>query len=286
MTVARDFRFGVTMMVAESRSRWREKCRRAEELGFDVIGVSDHLGTRRPAPFPALLAAAEATERVRLTTFVLNAAFYTPALLARDAVTLDLCTDGRVELGLGAGYVKAEFDAAGIPFRTGGQRVAHLAEVVTGLRSAFTGTPPRILLAGWGDRLLRLAAEQADIVALPGASAVHDGGRLRLAGPGELDARIAYVRGLLGARAATVEFNSMIQRVAGPGERSGLLDRYARIFDPELVAAPEEMPTLLLGTPREMAARVRERADRYGFTYFTVLEDAMETFAPVLELLR
>ncbi|WP_425296721.1 LLM class flavin-dependent oxidoreductase [Nocardia abscessus] len=95
MTAQRPFRFGVNMVVPEFRSNWIEKCRRAEELGFDVIGVADHLGL--PAPFPAMILAAEATERVRLNTFVLNTAFYNPVLLARDVAGADQFTDGRVE---------------------------------------------------------------------------------------------------------------------------------------------------------------------------------------------
>mgnify|MGYP002654094217 CR=1 FL=1 len=103
--------------------------------GFDVIGVPDHLGML--APFPAMMLAAEATERVRLNTFVLNAPFYSPALLARDLATVDQLSGGRLEIGLGAGYVKAEFDAAGIPFGRPGQRVDHLEEVVDHLHIAF-----------------------------------------------------------------------------------------------------------------------------------------------------
>ena len=87
--MVQDFRFGVALGAATSRASWVERCRRAEELGFDVIGVPDHLGML--APFPAMMLAAEATERVRLNTFVLNAPFYSPALLARDAAT-----DGKV----------------------------------------------------------------------------------------------------------------------------------------------------------------------------------------------
>ncbi|WP_288048082.1 LLM class flavin-dependent oxidoreductase, partial [Nocardia sp.] len=90
MTAQRGFRFGVNMVVPKSRAAWVEKCRRAEELGYDVIGIADHLGV--PAPFPAMILAAEATQRVRLNTFVLNTPFYNPTLLARDVATADLFT--------------------------------------------------------------------------------------------------------------------------------------------------------------------------------------------------
>ncbi len=82
------------------------------------------------APFPAVVAAAEATERPRVGTFVLNAGFWNPALLAREVATVDALTGGRLELGLGTGYVKAEHDAAGLPWGAPGERVDHLRRTV------------------------------------------------------------------------------------------------------------------------------------------------------------
>ncbi|WP_141810905.1 LLM class F420-dependent oxidoreductase [Nocardia bhagyanarayanae] len=294
MTVQRPLRFGVNMVTSESRSRWVEKCRRAEELGFDVIGVADHLGL--PAPFPAMIVAAEATERVRLNTFVLNTAFYNPVLLARDAAGADQLTDGRVELGLGAGYVRAEFDAAGIPFESGGKRVRHLEHTVTTLRKLFADpdyqprpaqpSGPPLLVAGWGDRLLKLAAEQADIVAFAGGGAVTPGGPVRLADEDETAERVAYVDGLLGDRAGEVEFNLLLQRVVSREEWPALADAYAPALPPSAADSPERVPTLLIGSPDEAADRIRELGERFGFSYFTVLENSMEQFAPVLARLR
>lgn len=122
----RPFRFGVSLIDPAPAGEWRAKCRRAEEIGYDVILVPDHLGM--PAPFPALVAAGAATERPRLGTFVLNAGFWNPALLAREVATTHALTDGRLELGLGTGYVQAEHDRAGLPFdatRAGGPSTAH-----------------------------------------------------------------------------------------------------------------------------------------------------------------
>ncbi|MFF0531749.1 LLM class F420-dependent oxidoreductase [Nocardia amikacinitolerans] len=294
MTVQRPLRFGVNMVTPESRSRWVEKCRRAEELGFDVIGVADHLGL--PAPFPAMIVAAEATERVRLNTFVLNTAFYNPVLLARDAAGADQLTDGRVELGLGAGYVRAEFDAAGIPFEGGGKRVRHLEQTVTTLRELFSDpdyqprpaqqSGPPLLIAGWGDRLLKLAAEQADIVAFAGGGAATPGGPVLLADEDKTAERVAYVNGLLGDRAGEVELNLLVQRVVSRDEWSALADAYAPALPPSAADNPERVPTLLIGSPDEAADRVRELRERFGISYFTVLEDSMEQFAPVLARLR
>ncbi|WP_157119643.1 TIGR03621 family F420-dependent LLM class oxidoreductase [Nocardia xishanensis] len=293
MTVQRPFRFGVNMVVPESRSRWIEKCRRAEELGFDVVGVADHLGL--PAPFPAMIVAAEATERVRLNTFVLNTAFYNPVLLARDAAGADQLTDGRVELGLGAGYVRAEFDTAGIPFESGAKRVRHLERTVTTLRRLFADpdyqprpaqpSGPPLLLAGWGDRLLKLAAEQADIIAFAGGGATP-GGPVQLADEDTTAERVAYVGGLLGPRAGEVELNLLIQRVISRADWPALADAYAPALPPSAAGHPERIPTLLIGSPDEGADRVRELRERFGFSYLTVLEDSMEQFGPIIERLR
>lgn len=294
MTAQRAFRFGVNMVTPDSRANWIEKCRRAEELGFDVIGVADHLGC--PAPFPSMILASAVTERVRLNTFVLNAPFYNPVLLARDIAGADQLTDGRVEIGLGAGYVQAEFEAAGIPFESGGKRVEHLERTVATLRTLFSDpeyqprpaqpSGPPLLIAGWGNRILRLAAEHADIIAFPGASATENGGPLHLAGIGEMSEKVDYVRGLLGARADNVEFNILIQRVVPPEERTAVLELFGPALPDDVAETPEDLPTLLIGTPDEIAERVRAHRDRYGFSYITVLEHSMEQFAPVIELLR
>src|ERR1700754_4676440 len=101
------FRFGISLFNVGSRSAWRARVREVEDLGYDVLQVADHLGMA--APFPALVAAADVTS-IRLGTFVLNAGILHPAYLARDVADVYRLTDGRLELGLGAGYVQAEFE--------------------------------------------------------------------------------------------------------------------------------------------------------------------------------
>jgi probable F420-dependent oxidoreductase len=149
--VTRKFRFGVALSMLRSRVQWRDAVRRAEDLGYDVLHLPDHLAT--PAPFPALLLAAEMTNML-VSPFVLNAGFYKPALLARDAAALDLLTDGRFELGLGAGYVKQEFEAADLAFPSARERVDHLAHTTHYLRQHVPSVP--IMVAGSGDRVLTL----------------------------------------------------------------------------------------------------------------------------------
>src|ERR1700709_1520684 len=105
------FRFGVSLWSIGGRAQWMGKCRRAEEIGYDVITVPDHLG--RPSPFPALSVAATVTERLRRGPLVMNVPFYNPTLFARDVATTVQLTGDRLDLGLGAGHMKREFDDAG-----------------------------------------------------------------------------------------------------------------------------------------------------------------------------
>ncbi|WP_280436301.1 TIGR03621 family F420-dependent LLM class oxidoreductase [Nocardia carnea] len=293
MSSPTEFRFGVNMVVPHSRDEWVRKCRRAEELGYDVIGVADHLGLA--PPFPALVLAAENTERVRLNTFVLNVPFYNPVLLAREIAGTDRFVEGRLELGLGAGYVRDEFDSAGIPFGTGASRVAYVEQTVRTLRDLFAdpgyrpqparpGGPP-LLIGGWGDRMLTLAARHASVVALTGAAATT-AGRLRLAGPAEIDERVRFVRAALGERAPEVELNILVQSVVPSGQRAEFLDRYGSAVEPEVLAAVDELPTVLLGSSREIADRLRLNRERFGFGYITVLEPDLEAFAPVIAEFR
>jgi probable F420-dependent oxidoreductase len=125
------FRFGVSLRSIDGRDEWIRKCRRAEELGYDVITVPDHLGA--PSPFPALAAAA-VTERPRLGPLVMNVPFCNPALLARDIVSTIPLSAGRLDLGLGAGHMKAEFDDAGLPWSPGAERIGFLSRTLDELR--------------------------------------------------------------------------------------------------------------------------------------------------------
>jgi probable F420-dependent oxidoreductase len=287
------FRFGVNMLAPGSRAEWVEKCRKAEDLGYDVIGVPDHLGLL--APFPTMLLAAEVTERVRVNTFVLNVPFYNPVLLAREVATVDLLSGGRVELGLGAGYMQAEFDAAGMAFPTAGRRVTQVAEAAATLKKLFTDPEyrpeparpggPTLLIAGWGDRLLRVAAEHADVIAFTGGTAA-DSGHITAGSAQALAQRVEFVRGLLGNRSDSVEFNLLLQGIATPRERAQLLERLASNLPPDAAEHAEDIPLLLIGSYEDMADRLRERRERYGISYYTVLEPNLEKFAPLIELLR
>ncbi|MFG1668405.1 LLM class F420-dependent oxidoreductase [Streptomyces sp. Y7] len=292
----RPFRFGVNLMTSAPAEEWRAKCRRAEELGYDVILVPDHLGM--PAPFPALVAAAQATERPRLGTFVLNAGLWNPALLAREVATTDALTGGRLEVGLGAGYVQAEHDSAGLPFGTPGERVDHLRHAVEELQrllgsESYQPRPaqqPRVplLIGGNGDRVLRLTAEHADIAAFGGAfpDPKSTTGRLVPVTAEGLDERVARYRGFAADRAEPAELNLLVQMVTVTQDRAAvvqpLLDRVPELTLEQALA----LPILLTGTLEQITAQVLAQRERYGFSYLTVLEPYMEAFAPVIERLR
>lgn len=270
----KQFRFGVGLHPIRSATELAETARRLEGFGFDVLHVPDHLGA--PAPFPLLVAAAAATSTIRVGTYVLNAGFYKPALLTRDIADTDVLSDGRLEVGLGAGYVRAEFEAAELPFPIAGRRIdylEHMAEYVTMHQ-------PRVplLIAGSGDRLLTVAARHADIVGLTGARV--DGADDSLA------ERIGFVRAAAGERFDALELNLAITAV--PTDDSGipnlsLTRRFAPSqSDEELLASP----AVLSGSVDDMADTLREYRHRYGISYFTVQQEHAEAFAAVIAALR
>jgi probable F420-dependent oxidoreductase len=273
--MAKKFRFGVGLRAANSQSSVHEAARRAEDLGFDVLHVPDHLGA--PAPFPTLMTAAQATTTLRVGTFVLNAGFYKPALLARDVTAMRDLSGGRFELGLGAGYVREEFEAAELPFTGARQRIEYLEHITEYMGEHLPDVP--ILIAGNGDRLLTVAARHADIIGLTGgdpASGTED----------PLAERIEFVRNAAGDSFGDLELNIAITAV--PTDSSGTPDlSITRRFLPTL--SDEQLlntPGVLSGSPREIAEAVRGYRDKYGVTYLIVQDRHAEAFAKVIAELR
>lgn len=277
MMTAKGFRFGVNLFTPGSRSAWRDTVQHAEDIGYDVLLVPDHLGGM-PAPFPALVSAAEATTRVRLGTLVLNSGFYRPALLARDVAAVHELTDGRFELGLGTGLVAEEYAAAGIPFPSPGRRVDHLERTATEVVSALTDAGHRVplMIAGQGRRVLTLAAQRADIVNIAGVSNGDD----------PLASRVDLIREAAGERFADIELSLFVAAVhiAGSGTPNLTLPRslYPHLSEDELLA----LPNVLHGTEQDIADRIRELRDTYGITYFAVTAAYQEPFAKVISQFR
>lgn len=273
--MVKELRFGVGVTRATSRAKLEAGARRAEELGFDVLHVPDHLGG--PAPFPVMTAIAMATSTLRVGTFVINSAFYRPALLARDVAALHDLSGGRFDLGLGTGYVKEEFEAAGIPFPSAGERVDHLRTTTEYMAEHLPDVP--VMIAGNGDRVLRIAARSADIVGLTG------GDRAASADEDPLADRISFVREAAGERFDDLELNLAI--TAMPVDDSGRPDlTIPRISLPGL--SDEELlrhPGVLSGSIEEIAERIRGYRDVYGISYFIVQMRHAEAFGTVIALL-
>jgi probable F420-dependent oxidoreductase len=272
--VTKDFRFGLSVRFIESRAALQARAKQAEDLGYDVLCVPDHLGAA--APIPTLTAVALATNGIRLSIYVLNAAFYKPALLSRDLEALDLLSDGRLEIGLGTGYVREEFEAAELPYPSAGARVDYLEHMTAYLKEHHPTTP--ILIAGSGDRVMTLAARHADIIGLTGARVrdVDD----------PLAERIGFVRDAAADRFGALELNLAITAMPPAGEsvpNLAMPRRFApTLSDVELLA----MPSVLSGSPREMADTLLGYRERYGVTSFTVQDSHTDNFAKVIAELR
>ncbi|MFD3487827.1 TIGR03621 family F420-dependent LLM class oxidoreductase [Streptomyces sp. NPDC058665] len=277
----RPFRFGVSLLTVGSRSSWHARVREAADLGYDVLQVTDHLGTA--APFPALVSAAEVT-RMRLGTFVLNAGVVSPAYLAREVADVHRLTDGRLELGLGAGYVPAEFEACGLPFGTGGERLRKLADTLAATRSLLAAEAdaprPPILLGGAGDRMLRFAGREADIFSF----SIMAGVTPDMAPEEALARRVGILREGAGDRFSDIELNLFVAAVAGSRAEADLaiIGRASGLPEEQLT----QLPGVLVGSPRELADRLERYRERFGLTYISVLEPHMAAFSEVIKLLR
>jgi probable F420-dependent oxidoreductase len=304
----RDFRFSFNVFGIRSREALQERCRRAEAAGFHTVFVPDHLGA--PAPFPVLQAAADATEHLRVGTLVLNAPFWNPALLAREAASLDILSGGRLELGLGSGHMKWEFDAAGIPWEPFGARARRLEETITELRRFFTsdlaalpggyspvpvqrtgfdGSGPPLIVGGTGDRVLSVAARHADIIGIAGVYQIpgKPPGTFRLGTAAETDDRVRFVRERAGERADGVEWHLLVQMVVPTDDRRAAAAELLSRFGSDMTVDDAlETPFLLIGTVAQMAEQLRASRERYGFSYVTVHEPYYEAFEPVVEQMR
>jgi probable F420-dependent oxidoreductase len=273
--MAKEFRFGVGLQAARRAQSVQDWARRMEGMGYDIVHMADHLYTT--APFPMMTALALATEKLRVGTFVLNAGFYKPALLARDTRSLRDLSGGRFDLGLGAGYNKEEFEQAEIPYPTARERVDWLGHVTEHMNEHVPDVP--ILIAGNGDRLLTLAAQRADIIGLTGGAPATDD-------TDPLADRIAFVRAAAGDRFDTLELNLSI--IGMPTDESGIPDltqarrSLAHLSDEDMLRTP----TVLSGSTKDIADTIRHYRDHYGVTYITVQQFHAEAFAKVIEELR
>ena len=303
----RPFRFGVSVRSTGSRAELVDTARKLEDLGYSVLAVPDHL-TDLLAPMPALVGAAAATRRLRVATMVLNNDFRHPIFVAREAATVDLLSDGRLELGLGAGHMKAEYDQAGLSFDPGPIRVERLGEAVVIVKRLLEGGSvsfagrhyrvtdhtihplpvqrprPPVFIGGSAPRLLALAAREADIVGLTGI-AFRRGGAVRDVSDWNaavVDERVRLVREAAGERYERIELNALVQRVVVTDDRRKAAEELARRWEqlnPEEIL---ESPYVLIGSIEEIVETLRVRRERWSISYVIIFEPYIDAFAPVV----
>ena len=309
------FRFLVGARGFHDRRALIEAARAAEAVGYSDLTIHDHL-TPQLAPIPVLTAVAMATERLRLCPLVLNNDLRHPAVLAQDLATIDVLSDGRLVVGIGAGWNEREYRAIGIPFDPPGVRIDRMLEAVAVLRGLFAdrrfsfdgrhytianldGQPkpvqrphPPFLIGGTRERVLRIAAREADIV---GIDLRQDRESLPDAFPERMDVRVRWIREAAGDRFERLELS--VLRLLGDiaitnaplRVASELARRYERgtglTIDPRDIL---ESPYSLIGSVPELVAKLRRNRDRWGINSILVGwldEPDLGTLAPVVEQL-
>jgi probable F420-dependent oxidoreductase len=295
------FRFGVTIRRAASADQWVASARRAEELGYDILLMPDHLGSQL-SPIAALMAAAAATTRLRVGTYVLAIDLRDPLMLAREAATLDLLSGGRFELGLGAGWSVADYHMIGRPYDPPPRRIDRLAEAAPLVKRLLAGetvdhdgpnypvaapawcqrSTRALLIGGGGPRMLRLAAREADIVAIQ--QQFDPRGRPM---PGEtiedaLERKVAIVREAAGPLLEGLELNMITLDAGLVGSGRTGLDSLQSATK-ALVRAGK--PYFLYGTLGQVRDLLLRRRDRLGISYYTIPGHAMEAMASLVAAL-
>lgn len=306
MTAPRPFRFGAQVAFAPSRRAWVDKARRLEDLGYSTLSMPDHFDDQL-APFAALAVAAEATTSLRVGTLVLDNDYRHPLVAAKEAATLDLLSDGRLELGLGAGWLRSDYEQSGIALDPPAVRIDRFEEgvaVVKGLlgggRFSFggrwytvtdhPGTPrpvqcprPPILIGGGRRRMLSIAGREADIVSVnfdlgSGTVGPQLGATATAAATAE---KVGWVRQAAGARAGDLELSATLYWVMVSDERASMAAGLGMGFG---LSAEEvlAMPNFAIGTVEQIAEDLVARREQFGFSYVIVGGEAWGAMAPVV----
>jgi probable F420-dependent oxidoreductase len=309
MSKVRPFRFGVQEHRASSAKEWREKARQAESLGYSALYLPDHFSDQL-GPIAALMAAADATTKLRVGALVFDNDYRHPVVLAKEAATLDLLSEGRFDLGLGAGWMASDYEQAGMPYDSAGTRIERLEEglhIIKGLMAggsfSFTGkhyrvkelegSPlpltkphPPILLGGGGPKMLRLAAREADIVNVN--FDLRDGRvsrNLVRSGLAEAtDQKMAWITEAAGERLEQIELSVTVFLANITDDRMAVATPMAAGLGSEATDVLE-MPHFLIGTVDEVVDQLEKRRARYGISFVIVPGDVVEAFAPVVERL-
>jgi probable F420-dependent oxidoreductase len=315
----RPFRFGLQAMQAQSAGEWRGIARQTEDLGYSTLFVADHYLGPGPvydrsahlpqnlAPIAAIASAAEATQQVRVGCRVFAVDFHVPAVLAAETATLDLLSDGRLEVGIGAGVLRHEFEAMGIGFDPPGVRIDRLSEVVGLLKAHWSGqqmdltgqhvqvrgyagrpTPvqkphPPLMIGGQKKRLLSLAGREAQIASINFIPYLPtpDG----LTPWQELARRLGYIRDAAGHRFSDIELESSPYDVHITNDVATAYQQIAARRQVPVEAVPGH-PNALVGSPQAAADLLRQWREVTGISYITVPHAQMEAFAPVVARLQ
>ena len=313
MPSPRPFRFGVIHEQPQPPTMWASHLRRIEDLGFSTFLIRDHFVPDffgdQPAPLVALANAAALTTRLRLGTMVLAVDYRHPVMLAKEAATLDLLSGGRLELGLGAGWLRREYESAGFTFDSAGTRIDRLEETVRILDGLFGAGPfsftgkhytvaaldghpkpaqrprPPILIGGGRRRVLTLAGRLADIVGILTTSVatgtVVDDASERLADT--VAQKLAWVREGAGARFPDIELSLIPtllfeEDVSAPRRTSSPPAAGAASRPSDVLA----MPSVFIGSVSEIVDQMEERRARYGFSYYVVSDRQLDRAAPLV----
>ncbi len=314
MTPLHSFRFGVICEHMQTADEWLQTVQQAENLGYSTLLIRDHF-VQDPfgdqlAPLIALMAAASATKTLRLGTMVLDNDYRHPVMLAKEAATLDLLSQGRFELGIGAGWLRAEYEQAGMSFASPGERVSRLEEALHILKSLLSGQSltfsgkhytisqldcfpgsvqqphPPILIGAGSKRMLTIAAREADIIGiLPKAlqtGMISEEVAERL--PATMTQKINWIRNAAGERFEQLELSMIISPIL-TADRQSEAQRliHERGWGDISVEQVLAMPSIFIGSLDGIAEDMRRRRELYGFSYFVIDDAHMHTFVPLVK---
>lgn len=303
----RRFRFGIQLSTAANSVAWADLAREAEDLGYATLFVPDHFGDQL-APGPALVAAADATRELRVGTLVLDNDYKHPVVTAKEMASVDLLSDGRLELGLGAGWMASDYEQSGIPMDSAAERVDRLEEGIAVIKGLFAPGPfgftgkhyqvsdldgqpkprqaphPPLIIGGGGPRVLALAGREADIVGINPAirSGRVDGAAARDGAAEVTDRKVAWVKAAAGARYDDLELTMLTFLCTVTDDRAGTLANVAPLFglDPDGLAA---YPHAWVGSVDEIVEDLEAGRERWDVSYLVVQgADNMRSMAPVV----
>jgi probable F420-dependent oxidoreductase len=304
----RKFRFGLQVLRAGSAQELRDTARKAEDLGYSTIFFPDHFVDHPLAPIPAMAAAAEATTTLRVGTCVLGNDYKHPVVVANEAATVDLLSDGRLELGIGAGWMTVDYERGGFPLDPAGVRIDRLTESLAVLKGLWGEGPfsfegkhyridgldgepkpvqrphPPIIIGGGGKRVLSLAAREADIVGINAnlrSGKADDPDTAPSMNLASTDQKLAWVREAAGDRFDDLEIQVLAGFVHFTDDTKSLAEAMAPFFD----STPEEVldsPVALVGTVGEMVEKLQRRRERWQMSYQVLPVESIDETAPIV----